>query len=426
MTHFFLTAIFVLFATTAQAQESDLDERFFQDEKELLYHNMETHAVSRVELMQLFWELQIEALAETINAQEVRDLKLLESAELNKTKKMSYRYSVLEKFQKQAGLERRPYTGRRVAFLGDSANPFLQNGFDPEVLGQLLDRIKAQRPEALFFTGNLIWSLELPQNGKKEDVVKLAPVRDQLGNVAYQPAGTYDSGHFRERLKRFAAFVKRRLGDIPLYPVLGEAEAAGPDSLQIFLEQFPVPNSTIIDSSQLVYNVSLGNADFVVLSLAAYDKANKTLLQHRMTSPLLQWVDETLAAQASSHTYLFAVGNEPAFSPEGLFKSYAGDDRSGRMRFWHLLMRHHVVAYFCSNQPVFDRTYRYGVWQILSGGGGAELDFEHEDKRAFYHYLLLTIPQQGAPMLQVFDQRGRKRDELLFSKRLPAVMHFRE
>lgn len=421
-----ITVIFFLFAATGHAQVSELEAQFSREAEGLTHRQAGTHSVSRVQLMEMFWELQTEALAQEINRQESKELMQLESAELNKTRSMTYRYGVLQKFQKQAGFEKRPYSGRKVAFLGDSANPFLQNGFDPQVLGQLLDRIKAQRPEALFFTGNLVWSLELPQDDKQEGVVKLSPVQDQLGNVAYQPAGTYDSRRFRDRLKRFAAFVKARLGNIPLYPVLGETEAAGPDSVQIFRDIFPIPNSTVIDSSQLVYNVSLGNADFIVLSLAAYDNTQKTLLKQRMNNSLLKWVDETLTAQAPNHTYLFAVGNEPAFSPEGMFTSYAGDDRSGRMAFWHLLMRHRVIAYFCSNQPIFDRTYRYGVWQILSGGGGAERDIEHDNKRTFYHYLLLTIPEQGAPLLQAFDQRGRKRDELLFTNRLPAVMHFRE
>lgn len=410
----------------SKLQSSKLQEQFNAGYEEHVSHPARAHSISRVQLMEIFWEMQTEALVQAIKTHEDKALRQLESAELNKTRNMSYRYGVLQKFQKEAGFERRPYSGRRVAFLGDSANPFLQNGFNPEVLGKLLDRIKAQQPEALFFTGNLIWSLKLPQDDKQASIVKLTPARDQLGNIAYQPVGIYDSGLFRERLKRFAAFVKARLGNIPLYPVVGETEAAGPDSLQIFKEQFPVPNSTIIDSSQLVYNVSIGNADFIVLSFAAFDSKTNTLLQQRMTNSMLKWVDDTLTARASHQTYLFAVGNEPAFSPEALFNSYAGDDRAGRMRFWHLLMRHGVLAYFCSNQPIFDRTYRYGVWQILSGGGGAERDIEHDDTRTFYHYLLLTIPEQGAPLLQVFDQRGRKRDELLISKRLPAVMHFRQ
>lgn len=426
MTSRLFSVIFFLLAVTAQAQESKLQEQFDQGADQLLHHPEQVHHLSRVELMQIFWELQTEALAQAVNAQEEQELKLLESAELDRTQKNSFRYSVLRKFRKQAGVEYAPSTGRRVAFLGDSANPFLRNGFNQEVLGKLLDRIKAQQPEALFFSGNLIWSLEIPANDYQEGLIKLSPVRDQLGNVAYQPFGIYDSKRFRDQLKRFAAFVKKHLGDIALYPVVGETEAVGPDSLQIFQEQFPIPNSTILDSSQLVYNVSLGNADFTVISLAAYDSSKKALLQQRLTTPLLNWVDATLTTQAQNHTYLFAVGNEPAFIPGGSFNSYAGDDRSGRMRFWHLLMRHRVLAYFCSNQPIFDRTYRYGVWQILSGGGGAERDIGHDESKTFYHYLLLTIPDQGSPLLQVFDERGRKTDELLISNRLPAVAHFRE
>lgn len=388
------------------------------------------HAATRYEQTQLFWEAQVEALANNVQ----NDLKLLEEAELAKTEALIYRYDALEQYRlKLKGVAPEPaHGGEKVAFLGNSSNPFLEEGFDPVVLGQLLDQIKLQKPKALFFTGNLIWSLQMPEDAPKEaKVIQLPPVYDKLGNVSYQPGGVYSAEKFKKRLERFSAVLKEHLGsEIPFYPILGESEAIGPDSVQIFLDHFPIPNSVVLETSQLVYTVTIGNAGFVAMSLPAYDKVKDAPLQQLVTAPLLQWLGKTLETESSKNSFLFAVGSVPAFSTGGAAGSYAGldRDRDARTRFWQLLMRYKVLAYFCSNEALYDRTYRYGIWQVISGGAGAENDFDEDEELPFYHYLLLTIPERAsrAPILQVFDIKGRKKDEETLTSQVPALYQFRQ
>lgn len=382
------------------------------------------HAQSRVEWVLRTWEIELDDLFDRVEALQVDALKQLEEAELEKTERLAYRAAILEQYRLRlkGNVPLPTLSGERVAFLGNSSNPLLESGFNAEVLGQLLDQIKLQKPKALFFLGNLIWSLEPPAADEKGKLVTLSPVYDSLGNVSYQPSGVFSKEFFRKRLAAFAEVLKQHLGnEIAFYPLVGESEAVGPDSVQILLEQFPVPNSTVLETGQLVYTVPIGKANFVAVSFPAYD--SKTLV----TDPLLKWLDKALL-EAKEFPFRFAVGSVPAFSTGGASGAYRGldRDRDARTRFWQILMKNNVLAYFCSNEPFYDRTYRYGVWQIITGGAGGE--DENNDQNSFPHYLLLTIPESAgkAPLLEVFDLQGRKRDETALSSQIPAIFQYRE
>lgn len=75
-----------------------------------------------------------------------------------------------------------------------------------------------------------------------------------------------------------------------------------------------------------------------------------------------------------------------------------------------------VVAYFCSHEHLYDRSFRDGVWQIISGGAGGPLN-KKDILKAFYHFILLTIPSELGkfPVVQVIDIQGVVRDEFSLS-----------
>ena len=90
-------------------------------------------------------------------------------------------------------------------------------------------------------------------------------------------------------------------------------------------------------------------------------------------------------------------------------------------------MKHHIAAYFSSNEILYDRSFRYGVWQLISGGAGTTHDIKGEEDETFYHYLLLSIPQgtTGDPTVKVFDPDGKNKDEFILTGKPGALFDFR-
>jgi hypothetical protein len=159
----------------------------------------------------------------------------------------------------------------------------------------------------------------------------------------------------------------------------------------------------------LIYTFAVGKALFLLFSIAEFDAIQKQTVDGEFTSEVLRWIDLTLQRERKNYSYIFVVGNQPAFSTRAVVDEPVGLDRNpySRDRFWDILMKHGVTAYFCSLEHLYDRTNRFGIWQIISGGGGSPF-YKREFDKAFYHYLLLTIPEaEGSfPKVQVFDIQG--------------------
>lgn len=316
----------------------------------------------------------------------------------------------------------------KIALLGNSARFFETMGFHEEVLAKLLESIKKQQPSAVFFMGNLTYGLKLAEK-KTETFVQLPVEKDIFGKVTTRSVGYYDKAFYQQQLDAFWDTIQKNLGkDVPFYPLPAEHEAVGPDALDIFRQRFPIKGSQVIDSKEMVYTVNIGNAFFIVLSSDYYDVKKNQVVENTLIPPVVDWLGKQLNEEAPKYRFTFVVGNDPAFSTGANFGIYSGLDqnREERNRFWNLLMKHQVLAYFSSNEVLYDRSYRYGVWQLISGGAGATRDIIGEDD-TFYHYLLLTIPQgmTGEPTIAVFDLEGKKRDEFVLTRNPGALFDLR-
>lgn len=253
----------------------------------------------------------------------------------------------------------------RVAILGNSALKYTKEGFNDELLQLMFDNIVEADVHAVFFIGPFV-----------------------------APGISLDT---------FQKLTKQYLGDIPLYLT--------PDSQEI-IEKFKLPVS---ESFQRGYTILLKNTFFAVFSNGDGEEPEQ----------LIEWLDSHL--QRHIGNYRFVLGNPAAFSTHATEGSYEGMDRWPyfRNQFWDLLRRGDVEAYFGSNEILYDRSYRTGVWQILTGGAGATRTYEVRDD-TFYHFVLLTIPQdRSGPLVEVFDIQGRKRDGLRLNTQMPAITQFR-
>lgn len=252
----------------------------------------------------------------------------------------------------------------KIAILGNSALKYTKEGFNDELLRLLLENVALSNVQAVFFLGPLV-----------------------------APGASLDP---------LQKLLKEYLGETPVYPT--------PDNEEI-VRKFNLPVSETFPKG---YTVLIKDAFFAIFST---DESSE--------SKLIDWLSPILQKHIGRNRFVLA--NTAAFSTLASEGIYEGMDRRPffRDQFWNLLRKGDVDAFFGSNEILFDRSYRSGVWQFLTGGAGATRSFDIQDD-TFYHFIVLTIPQDRVgPQVEVLDLQGRKRDGLLLNTHAPAITQFR-
>lgn len=307
----------------------------------------------------------------------------------------------------------------RIGIIGETRGDVsTAEAFNQEVLVKLVEMLKRKKVQAIFFTGDMVmgWTkltaeLKAAGSGAKPPPIYM-PDRSLAGDKEIAKKYISNAQSLKEQLDSFTKVLHETVGhqQIAFFPLMGTHEAIGPDAAQIFRQEFHLESSAPFDPHAVAYTVSAGDAFFVVISTDYYSPSGETLVSHHLSPELMRWVEQMLQAGAKTHKYLFVMGHEPAFSTASIFSGYPGldDDQSQRDFFWGLLKEYGVLAYFSSQERLYDRSNRQGVWQIVSGGGGAPLEAKG-GSNAFYHSLLLTIPPAGsadAPKVEALDLNG--------------------
>lgn len=269
-----------------------------------------------------------------------------------------------------------------VGIIGESRGDATRGeAFNTVVLHHLFQVLMRKHVQAVFSTGNIV----------------------SAQNKAKQP----DTWLLQQQLQEFSQLYKSVLPDVPFFPALGLTETAASNTSQKFRETFNLGVGNPFDADTFGYTVSIDRALFVVIPTIKFNVQTGDY-EPAFFTPMLEWLDSTLKKGSQSYSYLFVVGNEPAFIPTVTFPDKQTPQRDA---FWQILVDNSVVAYFCSHDQMFDRTNKNGVWQIISGGGGAPYSEERRDK-PFFHCLLLTIPagEKKSPTVDVLDESGNVKD----------------
>lgn len=305
-----------------------------------------------------------------------------------------------------------------VAILGNSFSTYGKEGFNREILANFLSQIKKLKAKAVFFSGNLVNGLQMKPSdekpGKKvEKDITGAPIfeEERFG---------YDKNTFVDHLDLFYSIVDQILPDTPFYPVMGDSESVSAEAVELFKSRFNLDFAQVFDSKQLAYDVPLGNALFAVVSTDYFDPATKQKVEGVILPAQFKWLNTLLQKNVGKLPFSFVIGNDPAFSTGGSFGAYEGLDRNVETRnlFWSILREGKVLVYFAGKEALYDRTFRYGVWQIISGGAGAVPDSTWDEGEIFYHFLLLRIPRVTTkdPIVEVYDKQGQQRDAFKLSR----------
>lgn len=272
---------------------------------------------------------------------------------------------------------------------------FADDHVNKEVLNQLFDELKVRKVQAVFFSGNTVAGVEKGQGGHAKPI---------------------DNMKLQEELTEFSQLYHNAFGNgVPIFPALGDREIVIPGSAKNFIDVFNLKGAEIFEE-ELLYTVSAGQAFFAVIATDEFLDGH-TKVEEGFTEAMLEWLDSVLKEGAKNHKYLFVVGYEPAFPSTTTFSIKKQPQRDA---FWRILAQNKVLAYFSSKEHLFDRSNRYGVWQIISGGGGAPVS-QGGGSLPFYHALVLTIPGENkemeeekkprGPSVQVIDNKGNMVEE---------------
>lgn len=301
----------------------------------------------------------------------------------------------------------------RIAILGESFSDENNGlGVNQEVLERLFSVIKEKEPNAVIYTGNM--TLGLQGSEEKKKVNAFVSQSGELADNTWPRDGfKYTTQNFVHQIENFLKIKNTFLGtNIPFYPLIARHEVFGVDSVDIVMKNFAIKVNSSFSENPLTYSFAIENSLFIVFSVAKYD-AIKQGFDEKLSINLLKWIDLTLQRERSQYDYAFVVSNLPAFSTTASKGEFIGldADRFHRDLFWSILKRNRVTAYFCSFEHLYDRSNRNGVWQIISGGAGAPY-YKREFEKAFYHFVLLSIPKNTKtnPKIQVFDVQGNEVD----------------
>jgi hypothetical protein len=277
----------------------------------------------------------------------------------------------------------------RVVMIGNGIGEG-KEGVDTESFAKLLVKVGEQMPDVVFFTGNLIHDLE--QSTSPESINNL-----------------------KNQLDKFTRLTRQYLGDKPkLYPVIGNHTFVNSRAVQLFIEHFGLTDTAPLEPYQLAYAVKVQHVQFIVLASGLFERSYRGYLQWSRRIPLLDWLEKELRTQDPGITYRFVISHLPAFSSRSTEGMYTGLDADlpKRDAFWNVLKNNGALAYFSSHEPIYDRSHRQGVWQIISGGVGAHPENDGTEA-AFQHFILITIPedQKKNPVLEAIDLDGKVWDK---------------
>jgi len=340
-----------------------------------------------VEMDQLLHQvemLQIDDLIETLQARREKPTPF-EELEIEKVSGHIQRHLQLQE-KYWLVQEKKERELLKIVILGNSATFYDSKGYNQAVLSDLLNYIRIVQPDAVFFLGNLLH--------------------------------VEDKKNYREHLNRFISLIHFYLPNVPFYPLPGAQEVEADNTLSIFKDDFVISDAQLFDSKQLGYAVHVGNALFALISTRYYENTKQKAVVGILPSEL-DWLGQTLKKEAGKNRFSFVMGADAAFSTTSSFGNYLGLDKQQeeRNRFWGLLREFNVLAYFSANEILFDRSNRYGIWQLITGGAGAVPDKVWEEEDVFYHFILLNLPQNNVdhPSIEVYDRKGRRRDFFEFS-----------
>lgn len=178
---------------------------------------------------------------------------------------------------------------------------------------------------------------------------------------------------------------------IPLYHTTGNHTAYDPESERVFREVLAhLPRNGPPGQEGLAYFVRRDDLLLVFINTLWSGLGGEGHVEN-------SWLDQTLSDHADAR-YRLVLGHHPVHPVNGRVGPHElgitpGDGR----KLWDVLVKHRVLAYFCSHLLTFDVQVHQGVLQVVTGGAGRT--------RGLLHCVQAAIDSDGL-RYQVLDSSG--------------------
>ena len=128
------------------------------------------------------------------------------------------------------------------------------------------------------------------------------------------------------------------------------------------------------------------------------------------------WLEQTLSAHKDAR-YKMVFGHHPVFPVNGFageYQRHLGSESASA--FWQCLIRHHVLAYWCSHILAFDVQVHDGVLHLCTAGAGTAHRMPEESE--YLHCVQASLDTRGL-RYQVLDAEAKCREWLEWPPKLP-------
>ena len=273
--------------------------------------------------------------------------------------------------------------GQQFVVYGDSCSG-LAGAAHEEMFRQInraLDSLEAA-PQFICFLG--------------DEIVGLTRLRGEL------------EGQWRHFFERELAWLDRER--IPLYHTTGNHTVYDRMSEAVFRQVMAhLPQNGPPDQIGLSCFVRRGDLLMIFVNTMWMDGGGEGVVE-------TEWLEGVLR-QGADARHKLVFGHHPAWPVNG----YCGDyqrtiERGNSLRFWDVLRRHDVLAYFCSHILAFDVQLQGGIAQICTAGAGTAHRMPPEQE--YLHFVQAALDSDGL-RYQVLDRAGRMREWLRLNWPLP-------
>jgi hypothetical protein len=202
----------------------------------------------------------------------------------------------------------------------------------------------------------------------------------------------------------------------PLYNVPANHTTYDVMSEHVYAEVMThLPTNGPAGQERLAYSVRRG--DFLMVFV---NTMSTVLGEGRVET---EWLDETLRQHADAR-YKLVFGHHPVWPVNGFSGAYQRElEHENGRRFWDVLRRHGVLAYFCSHMLAFDVQVHDGILQVLTAGAGTAHLMPPEWE--YLHAVSAELDESGLSY-KVLDTTGAVRERLTWPPLEPAVDAWQE
>jgi len=255
----------------------------------------------------------------------------------------------------------------RFAVMGDTRGDN-SDGINTRVIKVLLGRIKTEKVDFIIVVGDMI-------------------------------TGSVKSDTHENRLKMWKDIIEKY--GIPFYIGVGNHEIESELSENIVRSVFEMPENGPTDLKELVYSFNYEDSHFIMLDTAIFNNF------HAIGETQLRWLEEDLERNPGKNIFVF--GHDPAYPVYNHTGSSLDKYIFQRDGLWSVFKKYNVSAYICGHEHLYNRSVHEGVYQIITGGGGAPITIAKK-KGGFYNFLVVDVKLDKPASVTVKDINGFVKD----------------